>query len=349
LTQKTYEPGIYFGMPDEEYHTIPLLSASGMKQLLISPMDFWARSWMNPRKAEEEDSVAKMLGKAYHKRILEGPDNFKMCYAPTFNPEDLENVLETIQDMKDVLIPRGVSLKSTARHSDYKQAVIDLNAGYTFVSDEREKYEFENMGKVFLSQEQIDKIHVAAAMIEQHPELSKCVQGGYPEVTIIWKSRMYDVLYKARLDYLKVRMITDLKTFTNTYDTSVERAIYKTMASRKYHIQAAHYLEAVDNAIELARDGFVFGDHDPEFINNLKLSGDHKFVFIFQQKGIAPLARGHIFERGSSMHGAGVAAIDDATKQFMMCMDKYGIDPWVDDTPIKSLEDGLFPVYAMEL
>lgn len=67
--------GLHFNLPEETYHAIPVLSSTGIKDLLMSPVDFLARSWMNtePEDADEEDDKdLKKIGHAYHARILEG-------------------------------------------------------------------------------------------------------------------------------------------------------------------------------------------------------------------------------------------------------------------------------------
>lgn len=76
----TYPDGIYYDMPEDVYHALPRLSASGIKNLLISGMDFWSRSWMNPSRREYERDHLD-VGKAYHKRMLEGLPAFQSCYA----------------------------------------------------------------------------------------------------------------------------------------------------------------------------------------------------------------------------------------------------------------------------
>ena len=45
-------PGIYFGMPEDVYHAIHAVSASGLKKLATSNMDYWACSPLNPDKEE---------------------------------------------------------------------------------------------------------------------------------------------------------------------------------------------------------------------------------------------------------------------------------------------------------
>ncbi len=87
----TFQEGVFFGMAEDHYHAVPALSASGVKNLRMSPLDFYMRApWLNAHyeadNDEPEDSFAKVLGRAYHKRILEGREAFIACYAPAFDP-----------------------------------------------------------------------------------------------------------------------------------------------------------------------------------------------------------------------------------------------------------------------
>lgn len=72
--------GVYFDLPAEKYHSLPRLSASGIKKLLVSSIDFWASSFMNPSR-REFTSDALNVGTAYHTRICEGEAEFKRLYA----------------------------------------------------------------------------------------------------------------------------------------------------------------------------------------------------------------------------------------------------------------------------
>lgn len=67
-------------MPIEEYHALPRLSASGIKQLLVSSQDFYQTSWMN-KSRKERDTESLNVGQAYHCYVLEGVDVFKSRYA----------------------------------------------------------------------------------------------------------------------------------------------------------------------------------------------------------------------------------------------------------------------------
>lgn len=348
---KDFPDGLYFGMSDDDYHNIPRLSASGIKNLLISTMDFWNWSWMNPHK-EQVDSAALIIGRAYHKRILEGQDAFNAAYAPDYQkPEGLEE-LDTIADMKAVLDKHGIQYKSAWKKEDYVEAVKaqqnDDGKPYVFAGEDRAKYESWHEGKTFLSRKIIEQIHIAAMMIEKHEQLSKTVVGGYPEATILWTCKETGVKMKSRFDYLKVKAITDLKTFTNKMRKRIEKAIYYAMAADKYHIQSALYYEADNYAREFAATGKVHGNVDPEWLKQYAAEKDPSFVFIFQQKGGAPVTRGMIMPK-MQVNDLGMVAVREAQTTFAACQERYGSDPWLDIAPIGTFNDSEFPAFISDL
>lgn len=304
-------------------------------------MMFWASSWMNPLK-EQNDTEAKTVGKAYHKRILEGKEAFYQCYATKFTPP--EGCLTTQDDLKKLCAENNLAVSGT------KPALVDRlrvsGVSFLYYDDCLKEYQDEHEGKEFLSSDLMDRIELSAAMIEKHPSLSRCFVGGMAEVTVVWtegKTR-----YKCRFDYLKPKAIIDLKTFENMGGKSVDRAIYMTMASYKYHIQAVFYGQyAAPQAVRFAKAGKVFGDVPADFIKLLAEADEHGFYFVFQQKGVAPIARGKKLPRGA-VWNAGSAAIEEAKRLYHHCLEVFGTDPWVDQSDIEQLEDESFPIYATE-
>ena len=230
-----YPEGIYFDMPEDEYHSLPMLSASGMKNLLISPTDFYYRSWLNAeRNDDQEDTQAMIIGRAYHKRILEGKAAFDQLYCPAFEPP--AQCLVTIDDMKQALLQAGQTGKSTWKKPDWVIACRTFLPNALILEIEKQKYDEETAGKTQLSVELMERIELAAAMIEKHPQLNKCFTGGYPEVTIIWQDE--SIWFKARIDYLKPRAMSDLKTFTNMQNKPVDLALYNfKITHNHYHFK----------------------------------------------------------------------------------------------------------------
>jgi hypothetical protein len=356
-TGMKHAPGIYFGMPEDEYHAIPALSASGIRNMMVSEMDFWAHSWMNPNKKNVETD-AMTTGKAFHARIVEGKEAFYERYASAFDDSDYPNALKTADDIKEALADLG--LKKTGKNkSELIERLREADSTLQIYDDLRADYEAQHVGKVFLSIDLIAQIEYAAAMVEKHPDLSRCFIGGYPEVTVIWYDRETGVPMKSRMDYLKIQAIIDLKTFSNPMGKPIDKAIYGSMASGRYHVQTAVYTEADKQAVQFAREGkaFVYAGQNctdvppetplSEWLKKYARVEDRRFIFVFQQTGVAPIARGREMPRGL-VYDCGVVSMRTGIEKFKHCLETFGTAPWVDTSPIEVFEDDQFPVYTTE-
>lgn len=344
------QPGIYFGLDEDEYHAAAALSNSGIKNLLTSPMDFWARCpWLNPD-FEPEEKNCWDIGKAYDARITEGESAFYMKYAPALEPDDYPNALRSANDLRQALADLGEKRGGSKPELIDRLIAADSNmatAVWDIMLDDHAKY---HKGKTLLSRELITKIEISAAMIEKHPQLCRAFTGGYPQVSIFWADRDSGCPMKMRADYLKTRAIVDLKTFSNPFGKPIDRAVTYAMANMKYHIQAAVYQEGVECAKEMLRgerDGKVFGEPDSEWLGSFWRAQEHKFLFIFQQTGVAPVARGYEFPKGL-VYDCGKVVIRDMKEQYMYFIKEFGADPWVDATEIRAVEDSEFPVFMVE-
>jgi hypothetical protein len=363
-------PGIYFGMPADVYHAIPALSSTGLKNLLISAPDFYFNSWLNPLRDEDnEDGESKewqKFGEASHIRNLEGKTVFDKLYCVEFLAP--EGCLESTADLKGWVSSRGLDMKGLNSSKWIKQQWIDfvvsIDPNVCIYDIEKDKYWRETGGKIQLSEKELRRIQIAAAMIEKHPELRHAFTGGYPEVTVIWIEECINpitgkielIWFKARFDYLKPRAIVDLKTFTNKRHKPIDMAIHETMAAMKYHIQVGLYTRAAEWASSFARVGITttysverYGP-DQEFLKFLgeNVSG-HDFFNVWQKKGGAPLARGKKFPRGLNMMACAMGSIDMAVSLYQKYLTEFGDGVWVDKSSITDYEDALFPVYATEI
>lgn len=338
------EPGIYFGLPEAEYHGAFALSASGVKNLRISTLDFYMRSPLNPDQ-EDDDTDAKTIGRAYHKRIVEGRDAFNQAYAPALDRTEHPNAVCTIEDIKEALVKAGATPKGK-RKEDFVAQLAEVDPSVPIWERLQSEHGRHHAGREFLSRKIIERIEVSAAMIENHPQLGQAFKGGYPEVSVFWTDPEHAIPMKARFDRLKTKAISDLKTFENVQGMPVDRAMARAVASYKYHIQGKLYLEAVQEAKALIRAGRVYGDVDKAFLDGLLASTDHTFFLVFQQKGVAPLARGMILP--PTLLDIGAAELTDAKRTFADCWGRYGEDPWVDVSSVRTFDPTEFPAYLAE-
>ena len=344
-----HENGVFFGIPDDEYHSAFALSASGIKHIRASPLDFWVRSQLNPEYEAvqaAESTEFKDIGTAYHKRIVEGKAVFEKLYAAAVDPGEYPDALVTIDDIRERL--RGLGLKVGGSKQELIGRLLEREPDAEILDDIKARHAEDHAGKTLLSSDLIRKIEIAAAMIEHHPQLGKAFTGGYPEVAIFWTDPEYQIPMKAKLDYLKRAAIVDLKTFTNVLGMPVEKAIAREIANRKYHIQAALYLEAVRQAKALIRENKIglASEVNPDFFRDLCAAEEHTFLFVFQQKGVAPLARGKVIP-GLTLD-CGRVEIQDAKFRFAEAWKKFGDSPWVDESEIETFDPTAFPNYMMD-
>ena len=337
--------GVHFGMDDEAYFRIPALSASGVKRMLISSMDFWSDSWMNADRPADDDTVFKALGRAYDIRITKGRDAFNSMYAPALDKADHPDALVTVDDIKAVLKEAGVSC--AGNKPELIDRLREVRPSMEVWDALKADHAAMHAGKELLPFSTIQRIETAAKMIDLDPHLRLCFQGGYSQVVVVWTDRETGVPMKCKFDYLKPRAIVDLKTFSNPMGKSIERAIYSAMANQKYHIQAANYSDGAAWAAAHIKAGRVFGSANEAWLSKFAEADERQFVFVFQQTGAAPVTRGYVLRDGSTM-ATGRATIRMACDRFNACLEKYGTDPWLDIQPIETFDDQMFSPWMFD-
>lgn len=209
-----------------------------------------------------------------------------------------------------------------------------------------EKAEYEQIHSAYelIDEKTMNHIELSAAMINFHPDLKKFFAGGYPEVTVIWDDPELGVRFKVRFDYLKIKPVSDLKTFANQYHENVDLAISKEMRRRNYHIQAYLYLRGQHIARSFAAQHIagqairVFGDVDQDWLGDFSTDVTEEFWYVFMQKGIAPVARGKkVTLKDEAFRSLGLSDLTTATDSFKQNFTRYGTDAWIDLSPPETL------------
>jgi hypothetical protein len=352
-------PGIYFNMPEEQYHAIPALSTGGTKTLAASPMRYWATClWLNPEYAEykaEQEAKRKEddhfdVGHAYHARILEGRDAFTAKYAVALDKKDYPNALVTDEDIK-AAFPEGVKPRGKSKRERFDH-LLTLDATVELWDDLKKAHADANEGRLMISAKTWKSLEIAAAMIERDPELGKMITGGWPEVSLFWICAKTGVPMKARVDYLKLKAMIDLKTVAGG-EKSPENIVRNTIANYRYGIQPVIYLEGGRAVRELVRQGDAAIDGTPEQVAWARKWAEHRIAdewfWIFQQKGIAPIARGVHWPRMGTTHTILDGLVTLMKRRFRTFAEAYGTDPWLDIAPVYDLADEDLPPWACEI
>lgn len=281
------QDGIYFNMAEAEYHAIPRLSSSGIQNMMVSPATFWAKSWLNPEREDEDDTDARIIGRAYHCARLE-PARFMAEYAPELDKDELDSdCLMTHTAIKAALADLGQP--QTKAGENVEAAAFRLrDLGYTgqIYHVEDALWRERNAGKTMLKPKVYHEIRRDMTLIQRTPEVVAVLSGGAAEVVILWTDPERGVKMKARLDYLRPIGVTDFKTFDNSAGRHMIEAILGAFRYNRYYVQGAVYWQAFeairDQDLQVIR--YFDGAH-LELIEAIKAhSHPGRVFYVFQEK-----------------------------------------------------------------
>jgi hypothetical protein len=351
--------GLFFGMPDHVYHSIPALSTGGTKKMASSPMLFWASCpWLNENYEEREAEEHFDVGHAYHCRILEGAEEYAKRYAIGLDKKQHPNALDTLKDIR-AAYPEGIKPKGASKRECFDN-LKQFDGTVELWDDLLAEHERANEGKTMIPAKINHQIEIAAAMIEKDPELGQALTGGYPEVSFFWICAKTGVPMKARVDYLKIKTMVDLKSLQNTQERSIENAIRMDIANRRYGLQPSVYFEGAREVRKLVREKgsaaiTVWG---AEGVREAEVEWAKKWaahtmpdewLFIYQQKGIAPVTRGLFWPRGGTTKMLCDDIVLRMKRRFRDFAETFGTDPWIDHAPIYDLDDESLPPWTTEI
>ena len=94
--------GIYFDLPEDEYHADAALGSTDLRRLLASGPDYWWQSSLNPNQPEHKSSPSLEFGRALHKLVLEGHQAFSVRFV-----RRPDNLVRLDAKAKEVLCPNG--------------------------------------------------------------------------------------------------------------------------------------------------------------------------------------------------------------------------------------------------
>lgn len=353
------EPGIYFDMPEDVYHAIHAASTSGLKKLSVSSMDYWAESLLNVDKIESTKSYFE-LGKAYHKRVVEGKEAFDAAYVIQLEQTGIENLLQSADEIKAAIVRAGAKPCTrgfddntrAAKKIDWIEQLLTIDPDAKIWDAMVAAHEAASEGRKVIPGKMYRTVEIAAKMIEAHPELSGVFRKGHAEVSIFWFCPVTGCPMKMRADYLKLRATVDLKSFSNKTGAPISRAIEKAIANERYNLQTVIYDEGVAQAKTLIRaQGASVIHGTPEQIAWAQKWTDVTeppvFLFVFQQTGNAPVARGRTMPRGL-VFSVTQRAAETLKLKWIDCARTFGTDPWLDIEPIDEIDDEAIPLWATE-
>lgn len=257
--QTLHTPGIYFSMPDDEYHADPALGSSSIKALSVDPYEFQ----FDRLYGEDKDTDALVFGSALHARILEGRAAFEAKFCSEFDKTTVVGALDTVAEIKAWLEQYGQTGLSAKKKDDLIKLVQHIDPHQPIAEVIKHEWATANEGKIALKPKRWAQVETAARWVQRDPLLSAVMEDGTfshgaPEVSIFYEEN--GVRLKARFDRLLRHAIVDLKSFAPRGSGRIEDLALKAIQTMRYHIQSADYIRAWHRAKELHSAGKVFGD-----------------------------------------------------------------------------------------
>ena len=347
--RRVVEPGIYFGMEEDTYHSAEGLSNSGMKHLHVSPLNYWHHH-LNPDFAGREETAALRFGKAAHCLGLE-PERFHERYALKLTLEERPGALVTADDMKAFLTSHGLP-KSAKKKQDLVDRIVASGLPVVFWDEEVAKHAALHTGKTLLDAEESQLVQRAAAVLAADPFAKVLLTGGAPEVSFFVRDPETGVMLKARMDYVKPTATVDLKTFSNSRGKPTDKVVFDSILYESYYIQCVFYHQIRD----LARQQYAAGEIQAHgLVSEAWLKGfvendRHAFGFVFIESDdpfdlrIVQLTQAEALGGQRNVYwNAAALQIEDKIQLYAECLKKYGDQPWREPRPPHVLQDTDLP------
>jgi hypothetical protein len=359
--------GIYFDMPFETYLAAPAVGSGALRDALADPLLFWSRSWMNPDKEPEEAKDHLLYGRAFHCRILEGPDEFAARYYVEPNKADYTNLIETDDDLRRTLAEFEVKPKSGAKAVRIAQ-LLELWPEAEIWDVIKANAELLNWGKEAIKAVWWSRFQMAGELIDQNQALLPLVSEGYSEVSLFWHCPRTGIPKKMRVDRLHLAGMLDVKTFANMHNNSFKRAIPKVIANEKYCFQRSHYLEGAQVVRALVRSEHLDAIHHglpgqtftPEQQERNREQADFALAWakhdepdwwrwLFVQKGDAPTVMAVELPTDGMLREQFDLLCEDASAIIREMAETFGGKPWAQSFDIWQMEDNMIPAYTLEV
>lgn len=264
-------------MTNEEYHSTAGISKSMLDaiapELRGTPLNFWDK-YINPEREPQEYKHCFAVGDGTHKLVLE-PNTFELTYAVDFDKSAFPKALDTVADMKAELSKQNYPVSGTRRELA-ERLYNELEYPRSQIMWFLEQDHLASMeGKIAISANDYKNMMNSLRAVWRDPASALLLKDAFVEQSFFVTKReivpcprtgdilhVEDVLRKCRTDIITSngRIVADLKT---TDDVSVA-GFGKTIAQRRYHVQAAWYLDVLAE---------LYGNDAPK-----------EFVFIAAQK-----------------------------------------------------------------
>lgn len=236
-------------MTNAEYHSAPGISKSKLDAVAVSELNYWD-SYLNPDREPQKQELHFIVGDGTHKLVLE-PGTFEDTYAVGFDKADHPDALDTVADLKKALADIGEMVSGAKPELIERLREADPKAKIMAVLEAEHNRRIGN--KITVPGRDYKNMLQMLQAVHREPTAGALLKGAtaeqsffvYDDVEIVDPETgeviIVQVLKKCRTDAISANglIVVDLKT---TDDVS-EDGFGATIARRRYHVQAAWYLD----------------------------------------------------------------------------------------------------------
>lgn len=246
--------GIYIGIPNEIYHSLPTLSSTMVKKYKTAPA-LYKRAYIDKveRKRSKTTEYTLDAGTYSHELVLE-PEGFSDSYYRGVIANEYPKALDSMEELRAKA--KELGLKGASKDALVK-AIREKDASVLLFKDiEAEHDEF------YSDKERIDPVVYDDAIRCAHSILTHedaapllCPDEGLPEVSLIYNCPVTGLKKRTRFDFLRFDNIAvDVKTTRSTDQSSFT----KDVINMGYGIQEVMYRESYCVLTGQELDAFVF-------------------------------------------------------------------------------------------
>ena len=233
--------GLIEDMSNADYHAAPGVSKSQLDAVAISGLNYWD-AYVNPDREPQEYKHCFAVGDGTHKLVLE-PGTFEKSYAVGFDKSAHPDALDTVADMKKELSARNMMV-SGAKPELAARLVDETDFPASRIMMMLERHHNTTMsGRVPIPARDYKNMMAMLKAVSNHHTAGGLLDGALVEQSY-FVTDDNGILRKCRPDIITANgmVMPDLKT---TDDVS-EAAFGRTIAQRRYHVQAAWYLDIME-------------------------------------------------------------------------------------------------------
>lgn len=223
-------------MSNEAYHSGPGVSKSKLDAIAVSPLNYWDQH-VNPNREPRPYKHAFAVGDGTHKLVLE-PGTFEKTYGVGFDKSAHPDALDTVDQLKQALNERGLPARGTKPELIRLLQEDDPDAKIMAVLEAEHNARLKD--KILMPASDYKNMLCMLQAVQMHHTAGGLLRNASVEQSFFWTDS-HGTLRKCRTDAITWdgQFVVDLKT---TDDVS-EYGFGRTIAQRRYHVQAAWYLD----------------------------------------------------------------------------------------------------------